>query len=424
VTATLAGGVSGRAASRGVRLLLGLVGSSVWFGACVIPERTYDADLDPNLNQVIAPGMPAPNGADAGIDASPGQNEVSGPCAEYCSTIMSKCVGAAAVYASADECLAVCRRLPEGEPGALDGNSVQCRLGELRRSGFEPIDCADVGPISVDETCGEPCQTFCELQSSTCGDTETAYCASVCRDVLPKGDTYDVRTFANTDTLQCRVNNLVRAAESGPNPMSCLEARVAPTGQEFSCQDGPTFSLSEDRAYYCSLMAYSCRDDDAVYDDVEQCLAVSALFETGAPDAFGNNTLRCRRLHAYFSLGTEKALHCRHAGPTGDGGCGDNCDAFCRIARQGCPGAFEDEFGSVVGADPHTACVESCSGLPDAGRGGFGTGENLYSVNTTPPPGTLKCRTLNAVRALATPDDPQLCTAAFGAADSPCAALN
>lgn len=410
-------------------LLLSLVGASTWGEACVVPERKYDAQLAEEIAR-LNPSSAPPAAPDAGNGGGQQPNEPSPLCDEYCAAVMGTCVAGAAVYASEDECLATCRRLPPGEPGALDGNSVQCRLSELRRTSFEPIDCADVGPISLDGTCGEPCQTFCDLQRLTCGDAEEAYCTSVCRAVLPRGDTYRIDRFSNTDTLQCRVKNLVRAAESGGEPLSCREVRIAPPGQEFSCQDGRDFPRGEDREYYCTLMDFSCQGEDAVYDSHEQCLAVSALFEPGAPDAFGDNTLRCRRLHAYFSLrAEEKSMHCRHAGPTGDSGCGSNCESYCSILAQGCPDAFESTFGTSGGVDRHSACVADCeaedSGLPDArGTNVFGTVAPFYSVNGEPPPGTLKCRALNAVRALAAPNDEQLCTAAVGAADSPCAPLN
>jgi len=407
-----------RAVSLGGLLLLGLVGPSVWAGACVIPERTYDARLADEIAR-LDPGR-----ADAGSDGGQRAGDESSLCEEYCTTIMSldKCGASAAVYESTAQCLAVCRQLPEGSPGAISGNSVQCRLNELRTPDFEPNDCSHVGPVSFGGTCGDPCLTFCELQRTACGNGEEAYCTSACS-VLKQSESYNIDQFANTDTLQCRVNILARALGNGSSE-ECSGARIAPSSQNFACQDGPNFPVVDDREYYCDLMGYSCQGDDAVYENEQQCRAVADVLDVGGQRDFNVNTLRCRRLHAYYSLGNEKTMHCRHAGPTGDGGCGSNCDSFCRILARGCPDAFNGTFASTEGVDAHAACVSDCTGLPDASNGAFGTVRPFYSVNSTPPEGTLKCRTLNAVRALATPDDPQLCTAAFGALDSPCAPPN
>jgi hypothetical protein len=133
--------------------------------------------------------------------------------------------------------------------------------------------------------------------------------------------------------------------------------------------------------------------------------------------------LRCRRYHAYAALDVP-SVHCAHAGPTGDGHCANppdlqtgNCDSYCGILQRACPDEFTARFPGD--ADDRGGCIASCSELPDAKRDGF-TAEPRYATTVPPEAGTLKCRTLHAMRALGTPNAGVECAAAFADPGSDC----
>lgn len=393
-----------RAISRVVRVtLLALVSSGAWIGACMIPERTYDASLDPSLT-VGAAGAP-PNGEerpDAGgsADAEPPVVAPASLCDRYCTELFTqeKC-GAAEVrvYETVTQCREVCALLPEGEVSATNGNSVHCRYNQLNQPGFEANDCDNVGPITRPGVCGEPCEVFCSLQSAACGDrAEPDYCQRICG-ILKQAPTYRASAFIEADTLQCRLGHLVRSLAPSASENECLFAQVL-VGTGAPCRDSlESVTVESDRALYCSLIQESCQGDLAAYESNEQCESVSEVFARGTESDFEVNTLRCRLYHAYLSLGPAKEMHCRHAGPSGDGKCAlpeeatlGTCQSYCAILRNACSDeldGFDDEN-----------CLTDCVALPDSGPGEFAA-EPAYSVNTPLEAGSLKCRMLHAVRA-------------------------
>lgn len=84
------------------------------------------------------------------------------------------------------------------------------------------------------------------------------------------------------------------------------------------------------------------------------------------------DTLGCRAYHAGAAK-ADGALHCPHAGPSGDGACGMTCDGFCDIAVATCKTEWPDK----------TACMTACAALPKAGM----------KYNTSMTAGnTIECR--------------------------------
>jgi hypothetical protein len=93
---------------------------------------------------------------------------------------------------------------------------------------------------------------------------------------------------------------------------------------------------------YCATISANCTGANAQYGSAETCLATCADIPPGAPADTGGNTLGCRTYHAGAAAGMPD-VHCRHAGPGGDGVCGDNCESFCTIAAAACPDAWPDD---------------------------------------------------------------------------------
>jgi hypothetical protein len=108
---------------------------------------------------------PAEAGAyDAGTALGPEPN-----CATYCGQVMSSCTGAHAQYASGTECLELCQRLPAGDAGDTETNSVACRqyyAGSPARTSAGDY-CLAAGPFGGG-VCGDRCIAFCALTLGAC----------------------------------------------------------------------------------------------------------------------------------------------------------------------------------------------------------------------------------------------------------------
>jgi hypothetical protein len=366
--------------------------------ACVIEERPFDAQL--------------------------------GACTDYCREIAGRCTGDSAVYENDEQCLAVCAQLPLGSAEDPPGeNTLLCRLDQLYAGGFEATSrCPAAGP-GGNGACGDDCESFCALRRQACSEEQPSeldiarenFCERSCPG-LARAPGPSIQVNAFSDTLECRMIQLARAfADPATALASCRESQITPRNPESLCSDDGSLDIERDRRTYCKMVMTSCTGEYQVYDSEDQCVAISRTFERGQNGDMLPNTLRCRRYHAYAAL-DRPFEHCAHAGPTGDGHCADapnqgtgNCVSYCRILERACNDEYVARF-SVPDADPQS-CLSTCSGLPDALRDGF-TAEPRYTTTTVPEPGTLKCRTLHAVRAMSAPDDE--CAAAFADPGSEC----
>jgi hypothetical protein len=374
-------------------------------GACIIEERNYDDHLR--------------------------------LCSEYCRLVGERCQGEYKVYDYPEQCMAVCQHMDPGglNLGASDNaNTVTCRIEKLQETEFDARpeqNCPKVGP-GGDGYCGDDCDSFCSLRQQVCsgvaGQTyeddllDLAKCKSNCQ-AVPKLSTFDAGRDQKGDSLQCRLVHVSEAAVSSAKAaVHCLHTQTVPkAASSFPCSDGPELSADDNCAKYCSQVMNACPNEFAVYKDEAECRAVCRVLAPGEAGDTSQNSVRCRRYHAYNALDEGPDLHCTHAGPTGDGHCGaDNCESYCTILSNACPSKFVQQFG----ADPKAAdmsCRSSCTPLKGASANAFQTFEKdvRYSVNPPPQGNNLLCRTYHAVTALAkAPDDPE-CEAAFGAA--PCA---
>lgn len=77
-----------------------------------------------------APPGDAPAPTDGPTDAPADVPSGNPLCTTYCSQVTTNCTGANAQYANMAECLTYCNaaRWPAGDPGAMAGNSLNCRI--------------------------------------------------------------------------------------------------------------------------------------------------------------------------------------------------------------------------------------------------------------------------------------------------------
>jgi len=434
------------------KLLLGVLACGVGMAlalGCVIEEREY--------NPLASVGLGLASVAE---------------CKTYCQTVQATCTGPYALYLTddtdgdgiADDCMGICQRLPaHGDsltPGPDKSNSIACRQSQAEAAVSEPSEttCDGAGPAGSGR-CGDTCETYCSLRASVCGDqpdVDVDRCLRGCPALEP-GNIYDSDPMSRQDTLQCRLNHLVFASRGADMAkVHCPHTSLVPQRSEGQ-PDPPCADASGtpgDCQTYCKLVTFACQGADRVYESAEQCLAVCKAFPLGTAEQTGShageNTVACRRYHAYAALGPEgPATHCPHAGPTGDGHCDvpereqSNCFSYCRVLERACPQQFAQSFfagtaprpSSVVvdnaatDAEDLGTCMESCMTVPGHDPDSRYSVERAAKVDMTDDQGdpqgdrgdVLQCRMLHAIRALGGSSGslptPSECAAAMGVGD-------
>lgn len=346
-------------------------------------------------------------------------------CERYCDLLDEKCEATEVQqYERRQTCMAVCNVMQTGY-GLIngdEGNTLRRRVEQLEQDDFERGECRNVGPGGVDHE--TDCEALCALRDAACGAVTPSdfgigdrdQCMRGCR-VLQDSSVSGAEANEAGDTLQCRLVHASEAAIGGSYAREhCSHSQILPLSPRNPCSDPVTQPKQEDCGVYCSIVMATCTEEFQVYRDDLECRTVCMLLEQGVLDDTTQNTVRCRRYHAYNAV-IDPEEHCTHAGPTGDGHCGsDNCEAHCQILKAACPAQFA---ATHPGAPPDdlAACEALCRTLPDVGQDQFWEQAPRYGVNQELPPGTLRCRTLHATRALMT-GEPAECAAAFG--EAPC----
>ncbi|NUP04560.1 MAG: hypothetical protein HOW73_00685 [Polyangiaceae bacterium] len=169
-------------------------------------------------------GTPSNGGGGEGT----GGGTAAATCDAYCTTITEGCVAANAQYASKEACVAECAAFPQGDAGAMSGNSLECRAyhASVAAGGTDPaIHCVHAGPLGggpvamagcVDEM--NVCNAFCQIAEEVCGDIDGYYEFTSFDDCKTKCGTIDNTTAdfnideTSGDTLACRMYHLSVAA--------------------------------------------------------------------------------------------------------------------------------------------------------------------------------------------------------------------
>jgi hypothetical protein len=111
-------------------------------------------------------------------------------------------------------------------------------------------------------------------------------------------------------------------------------------------------------AAYCAAIQAACTMGNQQYGDEATCESACPAFPMGASGDVAGDTLGCRVHETELAAGgpAAAALHCRRAGPGGDGVCGDNCGGFCDLAMTFCTTA-----NSAKIYDSRDACLADCA---------------------------------------------------------------
>jgi hypothetical protein len=188
------------------------------------------------------------NGGSAGEDSSAGGSP-DGPappslCERYCDKVMTNCKGKYEQYRSFDQCVEVCKRLPAGEAGDEDVNTVECRVRMADFADSEAfLYCKSAGPLGEGK-CGSNCVSYCSLMQASCtpesteGNLELSYfessqtCLEACGAIPTHEDdpawysssaTAEPTSFIG-NTLYCRAYHLTAGLEQDAPDEHCPHA--------------------------------------------------------------------------------------------------------------------------------------------------------------------------------------------------------
>lgn len=332
-------------------------------------------------------------------------------CGQYCDTVLANCLDEFAVYPTKEQCMAVCKALPQGDSTEHTGNTVWCRLDAANSAKREPADyCPQAGPgggahPDGSEGCGTDCEAYCSLYPKLCpGSYEyesTEDCIRFCGG-LTNQSRFDLKEDHEGDTIECR---LVHTSSASLKPEDhCPHAPIPPTAPW--CTGKPDAAPTCDE--YCNIEMAACQGELAQYASLEQCKAVCGALDLGVNSDQSTNTVACRRYHS-FSSTLQPSTHCYHSGPTGDGHCGDksqvteghtgNCESYCKLAAAACEADFTAKFGTA------DKCMEECVGLDEAAP------DSKYTVMSAESSTGLHCRILHTVLAF---KDTTACASALG----------
>ncbi|GMV41329.1 MAG: hypothetical protein AMXMBFR64_30450 [Myxococcales bacterium] len=272
-------------------------------------------------------------------------------CDNYCHLAAKNCQGAHMLYQLDSECTTACDAFSDaGEIGAVDGDSVQCRIYHLGVAGTNPplssaTHCPhgapDGGGVCVDPGPTDPtCEDYCDAVTAACTGDNAQYashadCLTYCgqQGKLPLGSLSDT----SGNTVGCRIYHATVAATPGNAAAHCPHA--GPTGGDVCgswCDN------------YCHLAITNCTGGDAIYADAGECTAAcEALNSDGAPGDADGDSVQCRIYHLGVAGqgGAMATTHCPHGAPDGGGVCVEpgptepTCEDYCATVMAACTGA-------------------------------------------------------------------------------------
>jgi hypothetical protein len=165
-------------------------------------------------------------------------------CERYCDEVTKNCKGKYEQYRTFDQCIEVCKRLPPGEAGDDEVNSVECRVKQAEFAEAEPfVYCKSAGPLGAGR-CGSNCISYCSLMQATCtadstaGNLELSYfdssqaCVEACN-AIPEADGGPVQYSSSAaaepssfigNNVYCRTYHVAAALEQDTPDEHCPHA--------------------------------------------------------------------------------------------------------------------------------------------------------------------------------------------------------
>lgn len=265
-------------------------------------------------------------------------------CELWCDEMLAACPSAVPETSSDRRrgCLNTCGEAmrPDGELGALTGDTMACRIEHARLAAVTRQDHCTAASLEGGGICSDArCDVYCEAMATSCPDTfpDSDSCMAACEG-FPTAS--PGQTSAGTDSIECRV----AAARAG----SCEAAGPSGGGQCGTvCQA------------YCDQVETHC--EGRVYPDRATCETNCGRLrtdETAKISTGERNTVECRLYHATYPAAFDPDTHCPHAGVYHAAHCGPVCVTYCDLMDRHCPSTYADA----------ALCTSDCEERAQAGR--------------------------------------------------------
>jgi len=300
-------------------------------------------------------------------------------CTYYCSLFLQNCNAATTgmtFYTSMATCMQVCASFPLGVTGAVSGNSLGCRIYHAGAPAVAnatyhcPHASATGGSV-----CGPYCDAYCNMSLTYCtvgsgtpgmgalGLQSYQACSSICS-LYVQGSIFN---DLSNNTLACRIYHVQAAIETGNLAYHCPHS--SPNGNSV---------CGTPCGAYCNQVIGACSGptlNSPQYTSEAACLSycqndMQTNFLGNWNDTAGD-TVGCRVYHADNAEAFSGAVHCLHAGPSGDNVCGTWCATYCDLIQQNCVGGTNSQYASA------TACASACAGFSTSGNPGDTTGNTV-----------------------------------------------
>ncbi len=138
-------------------------------------------------------------------------------CENYCFYFKSNNHCAAeSPFVDGVDCVSSCNDLlaQDGDIGATDGNTVQCRLNYLVEAGAasDKTAACSAADIHGNDVCGSWCEVYCDLMETNCADQPKSYadrteCLTACAEFDDTGEPAEDPSESSGDTVQCRIDH-------------------------------------------------------------------------------------------------------------------------------------------------------------------------------------------------------------------------
>lgn len=179
-----------------------------------------------------------------GNTEQPSNNPELERCESYCEQVTRVCKGKYEQYRTFDQCIQLCKRLPSGQDGDKDVNTVGCRMRQAEQAESEPfVYCKSAGPLGEGK-CGSNCVSYCSLMQAECtaestaGNLESSYyassqdCLASCSALPPVADGAVHYSTSETamptsfvgNTIFCRTYHVAAALEQDAPDEHCPHA--------------------------------------------------------------------------------------------------------------------------------------------------------------------------------------------------------
>jgi hypothetical protein len=166
-------------------------------------------------------------GGTGGVAGTGGSVAAKLDCASYCGEITTNCTTTNTQFTDMATCMGTCAGYPPGTLADTSGDTLGCRIyhagapakaDPITHCPHAGITGGDKDPNGTSGTCGEACDSFCNVALVVCAGQPLEYatkdaCMTECKTFAVDTASYSTADSAKND-MGCRMYHLTAAAES------------------------------------------------------------------------------------------------------------------------------------------------------------------------------------------------------------------